>query len=392
MLLEFHILQNHSPANLNRDDMGAPKSCFFGGAQRARISSQCLKRSIRRSDCFERALEEAKVPLGTRTRKLPALVGQQVEKMLLDNGVEAELAAQLREVAEDKASGFGNEKGNEQKRSEGKDPRTAQTMFLTDNDIAAVAQVIGAKALEVAQDKPDKAVKEFEKVKAKELQDTKELREWRPVTVAVALFGRMVTSPAFQDVEASMQVAHALSTHRVEMEFDYFTAVDDLSKSEGHDEMGADMLGDVEFNSACFYKYFSLHVDGLLENLDGAKEVAQTVIPAFLEASLVTTPSGKQNTFAAHNLPSAVLVEARPHPQPVSYANAFEKPIRGGQDGLVTESVKALVSHVEKVNRIYEPETVSRFWMSLDGEDAPDGVEVVGSLKALKEKVRELLG
>ncbi|HIB68182.1 MAG TPA: type I-E CRISPR-associated protein Cas7/Cse4/CasC, partial [Phycisphaerales bacterium] len=179
---------------------------------------------------------------------------------------------------------------------------------------------------------------------------------------------------------------------RVEMEFDYFTAVDDLSKSEGHDEMGADMLGDVEFNSACFYKYFSLHVDGLLENLDGSKEVAQTVIPAFLEAALVTTPSGKQNTFAAHNLPSAVLVEARPHPQPVSYANAFEKPIRGGQDGLVTESVKALVSHVEKVNRIYEPETVSRFWMSLDGEDAPEGVEVVGSLKALKEKVRELLG
>lgn len=392
MLLEFHILQNHAPANLNRDDMGAPKSCFFGGAQRARISSQCLKRSIRRSDCFERALAQVKVPLGTRTRKLPALVGEQVEQMLLENGVDAGLAAQLREVAEDKASGFGNEKGNEQKRSEGKDPRTAQTMFLTESDIDAVAQVIAAKALELAQEKPDKAVKAFAKVKAKELQDTKELRQWRPVTVDVALFGRMVTSPAFQDVEASMQVAHALSTHRVEMEFDYFTAVDDLSKSEGHDEMGADMLGDVEFNSACFYKYFSLNVDGLLENLDASKEVTQTVIPAFLEAALVTTPSGKQNTFAAHNLPSVVLVEARPHPQPISYANAFEKPIRGGSDGLVSNSVKALVSHVEKVNRTYEPETISRFWMSLDGNEAPDGVEVVGSLKTLKEKVRELLG
>ena len=87
MLIELHIIQNHSPANLNRDETGTPKSCLFGGVQRARISSQCLKRSIRKGDCFERALSEARIPLGTRTRKLPSLVGERVEAELLQEEI-----------------------------------------------------------------------------------------------------------------------------------------------------------------------------------------------------------------------------------------------------------------------------------------------------------------
>ena len=389
MLLEFHIIQNHSPANLNRDETGTPKSCLFGGVQRARISSQCLKRSIRKGDCFERALSEARIPLGTRTRKLPSLVGERVEAELLQEGVAPLLASELRVVAEDKASGFGNEKGKEQRREDEEAPRTAQTMFLTGDDVEAVARVIAARALELVGENSEKAVEALAKVKAAELQDAPELRHRRPVTVDVALFGRMVTSPAFQDVEASIQVAHAISTHRVEFEFDYFTAVDDLAGSEGQDDTGADMVGDVEFTSACFYKYFSLDTIELAENLDNGDDILAIVVPAFLEAAVLTNPSGKQNSFAAHNLPSVVLVEARPHPQPLSYANAFETPVRGG--GLVDESVTALVRHVEKVNAVYEPETRARFWLSLDGHPAPEGVQAVSRLRELKEKVRELL-
>ena len=47
MFLDLHILQSFAPANLNRDDTGAPKECVFGGTRRARISSQSLKRAIR---------------------------------------------------------------------------------------------------------------------------------------------------------------------------------------------------------------------------------------------------------------------------------------------------------------------------------------------------------
>lgn len=390
MLFEFHILQNHAPANLNRDDVGAPKSCFFGGAQRARISSQCLKRSIRKSETFERALKAASVPLGTRTRNLPVLVAERVEQALLSEGVEATLASGLAKVAERKATGFGNKDGKENE-----DAETAQTMFLTSSDVNAVAQVLTEKALEKVQEDADKAVKEFSKVKAKELQNDKSLSEWRPITVDVALFGRMITSPAFQDTEASMQVAHALSTHRVEMEFDYFTAVDDLP---GPEDAGADMIGEIEFNSACFYKYFSLHLDGLLDNLTGdsgdresALEIAQAVVPAFLEAAVVSTPSGKQNTFAAHNLPSAVLVEVRPHPQPVSYANAFADPVDTRKDGLIKGSVNALREHVEKTDKVFSPPTVARFWLSLDGEAPPKGVTNLDNLKALKAEIARMV-
>lgn len=396
MLFEFHLLQNHAPSNLNRDDTNSPKDCMFGGVKRARISSQCLKRSIRVSESFGRGLKAATVPLGQRTRKLPVLVGDKVEEQLLGAGVEAGLAKELAEVARLKASGFGTEAGKENAKEQA---RTAQTMFLTTADVEAVAKVIGAKALELAQKDAKKAVADFKKVPAKELQDSKELREWRPITVDVALFGRMVTSPAFQDVEASMQVAHALSTHQVEMDFDYFTAVDDLQKSEGHDEVGADMIGEVEFNSACFYKYFSLHLNGLLDNLTGksgererAVEIAEAVIPAFLESAIVTNPSGKQNTFAAHNLPSAVLVEVRPYAQPVSYANAFVRPARSSRErDLVEDSVLKLKDHVEKTSKVYSPPTTARFWLSLDGFAAPEGVEEVGSLAVLRQRLAELV-
>src|SRR3954447_14833176 len=46
-LIELHILQSFPVSCLNRDDVGAPKTAIFGGANRARVSSQCLKRAIR---------------------------------------------------------------------------------------------------------------------------------------------------------------------------------------------------------------------------------------------------------------------------------------------------------------------------------------------------------
>jgi CRISPR system Cascade subunit CasC len=365
MLIEMHLIQNHAPSNLNRDDSGSPKDCIFGGVRRSRISSQCLKRSIRRSPLFTDGL--AGVPLATRTRQLP----ERVLEILMAAGVKEALA----QVAAAKASGFGTKEGKEQESG-----KTAQMMFLSEADIQAVADIM----LQAARSA--KSVEAFQKLSAKDLQGQAELRGWRPITPDIALFGRMITSEAFRDVEAAIQVAHAISTHKMDHEFDYFTAVDDLQGLRPEDdEAGAGMIGDVEFNSACYYKYFTLDYDAFRANLAGpkpaeqdakanrayrtalaeAQRVVALAVPAVLKAAVFTTPSGKQNTFAAHQLPDGVLVEVRPRKSPVSYANAFVKPCvaHEGVD-LVEDSLQKFATHVEVLTRKFSLEASPRLWFT----------------------------
>jgi len=395
MLFEIHVLQNHAPSNLNRDDTGSPKECVFGGYTRARISSQCLKRTVRRSDAFGQALGAG--GLATRTRQLP----EQVRKTF-----EADpLLKPFAEAAAQKASGFGNKDGRE----EGKDEKsgkflTAQSMFLTRADIEAVVTVLKQASEGV------KGVKEFADLKAAALQKEATQKGFRPITVDVALFGRMTTSEAFRDVEAACQVAHALSTHKVDHEFDYFTAVDDLqgvNEAEGEEDSGADMIGDVEFNSACYYKYFSVDAEGLVDNLTGkrtfhqdqsdrgeAQAVAGRAVAALLRAAVMTTPTGKQNSFAAHQLPSLVLVEARPYPTPVSYANAFVDPARPGKgESLVRASLHQMRDHVQALTDGFNLEASARMQLIPEHKDlALPGVDLVRDLNTLCARVQALAG
>lgn len=387
MLFEFHILQNHAPSNLNRDDTGSPKECVFGGYTRARISSQCLKRTLRRSDAFQQALADD--GLATRTRQLP----EEVRKAFAGDAALAEEAAK-------KASGFGTKEGKEQEMKAGK-YLTAQSMFLTQADIAAVVET-----LRIAAD--GKSLAQFAKIPAKDLQAQAQARGFRPVTVDVALFGRMTTSEAFRDVEAACQVAHALSTHKVDHEFDYFTAVDDLQgmdEAEKEEGPGADMIGDVEFNSACYYKYFSVDAESLVDNLTGkrtfhqdqsdrahARDITGRALAALLKAAVMTTPTGKQNSFAAHQLPALVLVEARPYPTPVSYANAFVEPARAGKgDSLVAASLHQFARHVDALTTGFNLEATARLLLAPeDPQFAIPGVERVSDLNTLCARVQAL--
>jgi len=393
MLVEIHILQNHAPANLNRDDTGSPKDCVFGGVRRARISSQCLKRSIRRSDIFQKALEGH---LGIRTRQLPELVREAFKK---DPVLEP-----LSELAARKTSGFGTKEGKERGPDKFGKYLTAQTMFLAQADIAAVINVLK----EAAQGKNSA---QFEKIKTTDLQKSAMSRGFRPVAVDVALFGRMVTDEAIRDVDASCQVAHAISTHRVQQEFDFFTAVDDLQgqdEVEREEDSGADMMGDIEYNSACYYKYFSVDVEGLMDNLVGrnlrkeipaedeqrARELTCNAVLAMLEAAVKVTPSGKQNTFASHTLPSAVLIEARPAKTPISYANAFVNPVSPNtQNGnLVNKSVKQFCEHVGKLTHAFGLEANPRLWFAPLHPDANiSGTEQMDTFPQLLKRLREAL-
>jgi CRISPR system Cascade subunit CasC len=196
----------------------------------------------------------------------------------------------------------------------------------------------------------------------------------------LALFGRMIADLPDRNVDGSCQVAHALSTNTVNVEFDFYTAVDDLKPE---DTAGADMLGTVEFNSACYYRYANVDVAQLCRNLDGDEELAQRTLEAFLRASITAVPTGKQNSMAAQNPPSLVFTVVR-RAGLWSLANAFVKPIRLGQDdNLVQRSIQELDTYWGWVAKMYgEGQIVGKWVCALEDDrltnlarDRADGVD-----------------
>lgn len=373
MLYEIHMLKNYPPTNLNRDDTGAPKTCLFGGVMRGRVSSQCLKRSWRTSPSFRAEIGDEN--LGIRTRKLPVLVAEKLVAM----GVSQEFA----DAIQPRLTGIGNKEGKETKDGNA----TAQVIFYAKEDITAVAETV-KELLDKC-----KSVKDVQKLKAKDIQAAVSGADVRPVTLDIALFGRMVTSDAFRDVEASMQVAHAISTNKVSVESDYFTAMDDMLSGSSMDELGAAMIGDVDFNASCYYVYASVDTDALAENLkyaENAEEIVRKAIPALLRAMAFTDPSGKQNSFAGHVLPSVVMVECKEKKIPTSMVNAFVEPVGKGGD-LVKRSAEKLADEVDMTARNFGLEVRERLWFCVDKYDVkpetatkvcatfPDLVEAVAS-------------
>ena len=351
MLYEIHMLKNYPPTNLNRDDTGAPKTCLFGGVMRGRVSSQCLKRSWRTSPSFRAEIGDDN--LGIRTRKLPVLVAEKLVEM----GVTQEFA----EAIQPRLTGIGNKEGKETKDGNA----TAQVIFYAKEDITAVAVTV-KELLDKC-----KTVKDVQKLKAKDIQAAVTGADVRPVTLDIALFGRMVTSDAFRDVEASMQVAHAISTNKVSVESDYFTAMDDMLSGSSMDELGAAMIGDVDFNASCYYVYVSIDTDALAENLkyaDNAEEIVRQAIPALLRAMAFTDPSGKQNSFAGHVMPSVVMVECKEKKIPTSMVNAFVEPVGKGGD-LVKQSAEKLAAEVDMTARNFGLEVKERLWFCVDKYD-----------------------
>lgn len=334
MLIDIHMLQNYAPSNLNRDDTGAPKDAIFGNAIRARISSQAIKRSIRRSAEFTNAFKDHEELLAKRTQMLPVKVREYLkDKGLLDEPAIKVIAERAREVGRESGGPLAALK-------EGEVPKTAQLIFIADGEIPAVAEQLAEKYQEMGSAK-------FKKEHIDEL--LKDFGRNAPRSIDIAMFGRMTTSAAFENANAAVQVAHAISTHKIESEFDYYTAVDDVSG-----EAGAGFIGDTAFNSATYYKYFSIHWEGLLDNLGKDATIAARAVAALLRAAALVNPTGKQNSFAAHNLPDLILVEAREANLPVSYANAFLKPVwAGGNTSLMDASLDALKDYMTRIQSVY---------------------------------------
>lgn len=342
MRLELHILQNFAPSNLNRDDTGSPKSCEFGGHRRARISSQCIKRAIRQE--FKKGLLPPETQ-GERSKRLRRAVAG-----LLKDRYDEQAALGAFDAALAILGILSEEKGDNDIRSE-------VLVFASRAQVAALADACANHWDELiglhAQLWPAGKAKKPSKDAAKKL-GSKELKEDLLEAIDAsrspdqALFGRMLAELPIRTIDAASQVAHALSTHQVSSDFDYYTAVDDLKPD---DTAGADMIGHVEFNSACYYRYANIDLGQLKENLPGDAELALQTVGAFLDASRDAIPTGKQNSFAAQNPPSFVFAVVRDG-APWSLANAFEKPVRADRSaGLVEQSAAAL----------------DRYWAALTG-------------------------
>jgi CRISPR system Cascade subunit CasC len=354
MFVELHLLQNFAPSNLNRDDTGAPKDCEFGGYRRARISSQCLKRSIRRQ--FEADLLVPAEHLGHRTKRLV----EELVKRLAEAGKDRQQAQAVVSAAV-KGAGLGV----------GEDGRTQYLLFLGEREVQRMAGLVAEhwdELARVALAAPS-AEEGGEKKKKSGKEKKKEAREAVPAEVKkqlgqaldggraadLALFGRMLADLPGKNIDGACQVAHALSTNKVSMEMDYYTAVDDLRPD---DSQGADMIGSVEFNSSCFYRYSSLDLNQLRENLRGDGQLADQTVEAFLRASVSAIPTGKQHSTAAYNPPSCVFAVARDRGL-WSVANAFVQPIRPSvSKGLVQNSVEALDAYWGKLTDAFGEEGI----------------------------------
>lgn len=382
MLIQIHILQNYAPANLNRDETGAPKDAIFGGVPRGRISSQCLKRSIRISEAFKAAFVDKDL-LGVRTRQLPKLIAQELEALGVEEELRKTIIARLPEIGressktkETEPEAEGEETVEDEEASVG---ATKQLIFIGKDELRPMAEKLAQMCRTVG-------VKDFGNPKKTKIQDiTKVLGSSVPRSVDISLFGRMTTSAAFQNVEAAAQVAHAISTNRLNAESDYFTAVDDLSG-----ESGAGMIGDIEFNSSTYYKYINVHWNGLLKNLGDDRQVAQKAVVALVEAAALSQPSGKQNTFAAFNLPDLVLVEITEKNLPVSYANAFITPARSsGERSVMDDSAAKLAQYMGQVAQVFNLEG-RRAFVALHPYEFP-GAQAKSSLDELKAWLKAAL-
>mgnify|MGYP001066690168 CR=1 FL=1 len=368
-LVEIHVIQPVPPANLNRDDTGSPKDTVFGGVRRARISSQAQKRAVRvffnsysHLEPEERAVrtrllldelvkmeefrdfpeEERKAVIRAalraldievdnqgRTEYLLFLGREEIEKLAegIKNhwGCLVEVAKLAREEEQKAAQAQAGEKRSPKRKKRG------------------LEEEVWEEVRKRAGDKVDKLKKAFQAI----LDGGK--------AVDIALFGRMLADRPELGKDAACQVAHAISTHRVDREFDFYTAVDDLQPRE---QSGAGMMGDVEYYSATFYRYANINLDQLMRNLQGDnqgdRELAKKAVEAFIRGFVLTLPSGKQNTFAAHSLPEFVAILVRKDSMPRNLAAAFEKPVYPSDGKDITErSVEELLKYWKKLDNAY---------------------------------------
>ncbi|ASR35275.1 type I-E CRISPR-associated protein Cas7/Cse4/CasC [Prauserella marina] len=368
-IVDIHVIQTVPPSNINRDDTGSPKTAVYGGKRRARVSSQAWKRATR--DDFSSFLDLSE--LGMRTKRVVELLTESIQKQDTD----------LVDQAEELATEVLSKAGIKLKAARKKDaPQEAgYLLFLSNNQIEALAEL----AVDAAHNGDGTVSKQDAKARAD-----------RQHSVDIALFGRMVADDADLNVDAAAQVAHALSVHEVSNEYDYYTAVDDHKRADEEEDAGAGMIGTVEFNSSTLYRYATVDVDRLRDNL-GDVEATRRAVVAFARSFVTSMPTGKQNTFANRTLPDAVLILVR-DTQSMNLVGAFEEVVDERESsGRIGSALTRLVGYGTDLHAAYD-ETPVAGWSVGIGERAEvltglaSRTSFESATTALSELVAERLG
>lgn len=326
LYVDVHVLQTVPPSCVNRDDTGSPKTAVYGGVTRARVSSQSWKRAMRRM--FEVDFQNEQK--GIRTQKLVETLKNEILSICPDKKDVEKYAKTALEAVDFKIK----------KDNDGKEVLEA-LFFISENQIKAVAKIAADTATLSDLKKKKEVIK-------KVINDDP--------SIDIALFGRMLASNPDLNSEACAQVAHSISTHKVINEYDYFTAIDDVVDDQG--KVHAAYLDTMEFNSSTLYRYATVAVHKLNEQLGG--DTVRTV-KEFVSAFVRSMPDGKQNTFANRTLPDAVLVAVR-RDQSVNLVGAFEDPVPAGEHGYVEPSAEAMCKYAkEKVYADFAGEPEASF-------------------------------
>ena len=344
LYVDFHILQTVPPSCINRDDTGSPKTAVYGGVTRARVSSQAWKHAMRAAFA-----ENARLDVGKRTKKAADLVKEQI--LVLDS---------------------------EQKKADKMAKEALKYVGIKSDDKK------GTDALIFISSAQAKALAELAVGGCTKDEKYEEALIENP-SADMVLFGRMVAQKASLNYDAAAQVAHSISTHAVQNEYDYFTAVDDC---QAEDNAGAGHLGTVEYNSSTLYRYATVNVMELEGKL-GAEQAAETV-RAFGEAFLFSMPTGKQNSFANRTLPDAVYVTIR-EDQPVNLCGAFERAVPRSTQGYAEPSKAALAQYAQQMYSSFAEAPAQSFTVGSGLEALAPAQTAKAMLDALEKAVRDAL-
>lgn len=335
--LQLHLLTFYAPSNLNRDDLGRPKTAIVGGSTRLRVSSQSLKRAWRVSDVFETRL---KGHLAKRTQRIGDVIFEHLQSLGQTPDAAKKLTLDILPV-------FG-------KPEDGADKNplyTKQLAFISDEERATALDF----AVRLAGG---------EKFDAK--KQAGEILRRTDAAADLAMFGRMLADNPDYNREAAVQVAHAITTHKSAIEDDYYTAVDDLKKPS--EDAGAGFLGEAGFGAGLFYFYLCINRDLLVQNLGGDETLAGAASAALAEAAATIAPTGKQASFASRARASFILAE-RGSAQPRSLAAAFLKPVTEAEKGgdMMAASIERLIKLRDDLAKAYGDETAAKI-MQVPGE------------------------
>ncbi|HOO90898.1 MAG TPA: type I-E CRISPR-associated protein Cas7/Cse4/CasC [Syntrophales bacterium] len=331
--IQLHILASYPPSNLNRDDLGRPKTAIMGGTQRLRISSQSLKRAWRQSELLQSALAGH---IGIRTKEM----GNKVAEALTSGRTLADVL---------------NDSSAPPKRTPVPEKKAIEwARLITEQFGKLVKKEDSVKTEQIAHYSPteiegiDTLLEECISKGASPDKEQLSLLRKDHAAVDIAMFGRMFANTPSFNTEAAVQVSHAITVHDVVVEDDYFTAVDDLNRLET--DAGSAHIGQFEFGSGLYYIYVCINRDLLLENLNGDAQMASKAIEALTEACAKVAPIGKQASFASRAYASYILAEKGPY-QPRSLAVAFLKPLK--TDDMLTSAISALEETQKKIDKVY---------------------------------------